>query len=81
MTFDFPVRVASPRVGADASPLKSPDPFGSSSWGKPPDAHRFATAALSPLASPLLPKGEASAKGEDRTADAPTSLQALAQPL
>ena len=38
----------------------------SHSWGKPPDAHRFATAALSPLASPLLPKGEASAKGEDR---------------
>ncbi|MEH2463393.1 hypothetical protein [Nostoc sp.] len=31
---------------------------GSSSWGEP----------LSPLASPLLPKGEASAKGEDRTA-------------
>jgi len=31
---------------------------------------RLANAALSLLASPLLPKGEASAKGEDRTADA-----------
>ncbi|MEI1374819.1 hypothetical protein PQG02_02335 [Nostoc sp. UHCC 0926] len=29
---------------------------------------RLATAALSPLASPLLPKGEANAKGEGRTA-------------
>ncbi|MCC5617393.1 hypothetical protein LC605_20345 [Nostoc sp. CHAB 5836] len=46
----------------------------SCSWGKPPDAlyetlreRGLANAALLPLASPLLPKGEASAKGEDRT--------------
>ena len=38
----------------------------SRSWGKPPDARGLANAALSPLASPLLPKGEANAKGEDR---------------
>ena len=31
------------------------------------DARRLATAALSPLASPLLPKGEANAKGEGRS--------------
>ncbi|MEH2271610.1 MAG: hypothetical protein V7K68_24830 [Nostoc sp.] len=34
----------------------TPGANASHSWGKPP----------SPLASPLLPKGEASAKGEDR---------------
>ncbi|WP_341526384.1 amylo-alpha-1,6-glucosidase [Nostoc sp. UHCC 0302] len=37
----------------DASYLKSGNPFGSSSWGKPPDARGLANAALSPLASPL----------------------------
>jgi hypothetical protein len=36
--------------------------------GKTPDARGLANAALSPLASPLLPKGEASAKGEDLAA-------------
>ncbi|MBN3943310.1 MAG: hypothetical protein V7L21_10660 [Nostoc sp.] len=36
--------------------------------GETPDARGLANAALSPLASPLLPKGEANAKGEDRTA-------------
>ncbi len=36
--------------------------------GKPPDARGLANAALCAKASPLLPKGEASAKGEDQIA-------------
>ena len=46
----------------DARGLANAALTASSSWGKPPDAlyetlreHRFATAALSPLASSLLP--------------------------
>ncbi|MEH2026362.1 hypothetical protein [Nostoc sp.] len=56
-------------LGTSRSPLT----HASRSWGKPPDAlyetlreRGLANAALSLLASPLLPKGEASAKGEDR---------------
>jgi hypothetical protein len=52
---------------------KSPQPTPVAPLGETPDAlyetlreRRLANAALSPLASPLLPKGEASAKGEDR---------------